>query len=166
MEVVMITGNKEHKILDEKATLRKVKEKLVFLEQNIWMMEEDGEHVVEDAVDLMDFLPYTKSIIQVNGTVQYDTSSRVVEAMQRKQQALDYQQQKQRERIHNMQVLLYAIRRLPPKESACITKKYTMHQSYQSISMEMGISQSSVGRYIQRGCFHLAQLLHLECYQD
>lgn len=150
--------------VNEKATIFAVKEQLEFLSSHIWMMRKEGEGMVEDSISLMDYLPYTKSVIHVQAQASYDSSSRVIQAMQRQEQELEYRRRKYQAGIRRMKILLAAIQALPQKEADCMHGRYVQHLSYEEISRALGISQSSVGRLIRQGCLHLAMLLHLEVY--
>ena len=55
----------EGKRLDEKATLAAVKRQLYFLRDHFWLLQEEESGMVKEQLELLDFLPYTKSVIQV-----------------------------------------------------------------------------------------------------
>ena len=155
----------EGKRLDEKATLAAVKRQLYFLRDHFWLLQEEESGMVKEQLELLDFLPYTKSVIQVQAHPRSYQGDQVLQAMQKQEAALAYQKQKQQECMTHLRLLVTAIAALPVNESACIHAKYVKRQTYEQISAELDLSLSSVGRIIRRACLHLAQLLHLECYQ-
>lgn len=157
----------EKRRLNQAVTIQVIKEQLQFLSKNIWQLNRSDYLFVEDFNDLTEFLPYTKSIVRLKHQASaYPLSSRVIDAMQKRQKAICYQRAKLAEQYQVMQLLMQAIQALPIKESQCITAKYIMHSSYQQIADEMGISVSTVGRVLRSAYLHLAQLLQLEYYDD
>ncbi len=163
----MFIINYEKKHLNQAVTIQMIKEQLQFLSKNIWQLNHSDYLFVEDVNDLMEFLPYTKSVVRLKQQANANSlSSRVIDAMQKRQNALRYQQAKQMEQYRVMQLLMQAIQALPMKECRCITAKYIMHSSYQQIADELGISISTVGRVLRSAYLHLAQLLQLEYYDD
>lgn len=162
----MIEMKQQKRLVNEKATIQLVREQLAFLSENFWLLKEDSVQIVEDRISLMDYLPYTKSVIHVNTQASFDSSSRVIQAMQQQEAELAYQRKKVQKGIQRMKLLLCAIQALPQKEADCIQYRYVERISYEEIARELGISQSSVGRSIRQGCLHLALLLHLEVYRE
>lgn len=159
-------GHDEKRPVDEKATMKAVKQKLAFLSANVWLLRQDSS-MVEDSGSLMDFIAYTRSVITVTGDPYHaGSTSPVIEAMQRRDQMRDYQKQKQQELLHHMIELMKAIELLPLAEKRCITMKYVMQLTYQQMAQKLDVSFSSVGRILRRAYLHLAQLLSLEVYKD
>lgn len=150
--------------IDEKATIKVVKEQLEFLSSNCWLLQQEAAGIVEDSMELLDFLPYTRSIINVSqSTNHYDSSSKVLQAMERRNRVLEKERKIREDLITRMEEILMAFAYLPPKERDCLYLKYVKHESIEKICIQMNhMSYRTVTRMMRQGFLHLAQLLDLE----
>lgn len=148
--------------IDEAATIRVVKKQLEFLSSNSWLLK--NNQVVEEEFELLDFLSYTHSIIKVSDDVKsYSSSSAVLKAMERRDQALKQERSMRESMILKMESLLLALSYLPPKERICLSMKYLEQRTIEQICMQMNhASYRTITRLLRLGYLHLAQLLDLE----
>lgn len=150
--------------INKQATIQKVKEQLTFLSQNIWMLQEESA-MVEEPGDLMDFLPYTRSIIHLDEQTSYSSASCVINAMEKRQKALAKQLRVRQEAIAKMQLYLYAITFLPERERVALEARYVQHHTLDQLSYQLHVSISTTSRILEKAYLHLAQLLDLEVIQ-
>ena len=150
--------------INKQATIQKVKEQLMFLSQNIWMLQDENA-MVEEACDLMDFLPYTRSIIHLNEQPTYSGASGVINAMEKRNKLIARQLRVRQEAIAKMQLYLYAITYLPEREKMAIEARYVHHRTLDQLSYQLHVSISTTSRLLDKAYLHLAQLLDLEVLQ-
>lgn len=142
--------------VDEKATIEKMKQVMRFLSEYAWMIN-DQDALVEDGPDILDFLSYTRSVIDV-GNRQLKQEPSILHAMEQRDEALLRQEQ----RLKRLELLLYSISFLPIKEKKCILLKYVQHYPMHQIAIRLDVSMSTANRILRKAYLHLAQLLHME----
>ncbi len=146
----------KQKHVNEKATIEKMKQVMRFLSEYAWMLNEQ-DALVEDGPDIMDFITYSRSVIDV-GSKQMKQEPSILRAIEQRDEALLRQEQ----RLKRLELLLRSISFLPVKERKCILLKYVQHYPMHQIAMRLDVSVSTANRILHKAYLHLAQLLHME----
>lgn len=142
--------------VDEKATMKKIKQAMHFLSEYAWMIK-DQDMLVEDELDIMDFISYTRSVIDIKEKTHPKELS-ILHAMEQRDRA----QLRQDKRMKQLELLFHAISFLPKNEQKCVKMKYIDHESMLHIASNLNVSTSTAHRILNKAYLHLAQLLDME----
>lgn len=159
------------KKVDEKETLRCMKTHLKFLTKNAFLLEEEIEqedYYVEEDGNILDYLTYTKSIVDLHvGTNSTAQSTKLLNAIAKKDEEAIRRRKLRIERKARCGWLLQGIMRLTEKEKKLMIYRYIQRRDFDYIQSKFkNLTTSSYYRLQNHACLHLAAILDLEVYEE
>lgn len=149
--------------IDQKATLSIMRKHLLFLARYAYLLEmQEVTEVMVEEESLLNYLPYTKSIIDVQGKSSLSQSTKVILAMEKYDKQREQKRREREERRLRCLWLMQGILVLPEVERKALLHKYVQHLSHEQITHQMDISMSTLHRILKRACIDLAQILEIE----
>lgn len=151
--------------LDEEATLQVTKKYLKFFSKNYYMIHQ--QFTVSDEIDVMDYMSYSKSIIQPHRNPSINLhSAKILNAIEKK----DKEELKMRNYLLQKKELcrriLQAIMSLPDVERKLMISRHISNITMETIANQHPeYSISSLYRMYKQACIHMAQMLEIEIYQ-
>ncbi len=175
-----ITSLYEDKI-DKKRTIKLMKSYLTFLSKHVHSSAfDDYQNLQRDSFDIylqylreqesvihediLDYLNYTKSIVNIprNKNLGVHETNKVLVAIERKDQALEYAKKKNMEREQQVRWILAGIARLGEKEKQFIIEKFIFKLKNHTIIERHQIVESTLNRNLAKAYLNLAIILKLE----
>lgn len=152
--------------VNKSATVKRMRKHLKFLMEYAYLLNKEPNETkdyVEEQDDLINYVSYTKSIIQCSNASSIPQSTKLLEAMERQE---EHQRQvkalRERREMHCLW-LLQGMEYLPEKEKTVLIYKYVERMSNAWICRRMNqISLSTLNRLHYKACIDLARLLELE----
>lgn len=154
--------------INERETVKMMKKHLLFLAKYVDRdYIQNGNvlnRIVEEESELIDFLPYTKSITKVtkksSGKAQ---SKRLLDAMEMYEREKIRKAEQRKERAMRCAWLLEGIDHLQARHKKILLLKYVHKIDNDKLCIRLGnISLSTLNRHLSLACIELAKLLELE----
>lgn len=156
--------------IDEHATLSLIKKHLSFLSKHVFLLDEveDVNHYVEDDDSIMNYLHYTKSVIDLHTHSSRNLqSNQLLDAIAKKDEHEKERRRLRLERKIRCSWVLQGILRLPENEKMLLLNRYVENQEKDVVLMKTKrLSNSSYYRMHRKACLHLATILDIEVYQE
>lgn len=154
--------------IDEKETIKVMKKHLSFLSEYVdrsYLQEAEAIHkLVEEESELIDFLPYTRSISKYSKhSTSAPQSMRLLDAMEMQDRQKRRKIQQRKERQLRCAWLLQGISNTGEKHKQILLLKYVHTLNNERLCIRLGnISLSTLNRHLGNACVELAKILELE----
>lgn len=158
-----------YEAINKQETLRLMKKHLKFLEEYTKTTATKNklkDRFVEEK-EVMDYLPYTRSILYQNKRKSTKAqSTRVIEAIERRDKRIKLNQRLYEERKQHYLWLMNGIKYCSDDNQRLLLDKYVHAlKNEQLCNKRNHISLSTLNRQLNKACLQLAQLLELEVPQ-
>lgn len=167
--------------IDKKRTIKLMKSYLEFLSKHVHSSTfEDYQNLQKDSFDIylqylreqesvvrediLDYLNYTKSVVHIprNRHLVMHETNKILEAIDRKDKAIEYAKKKNMERDQQVRWILAGIARLSDKEKQFIVEKFIFNLKNHVIIERHQIVESTLNRNLAKAYLNLAIILKLE----